>query len=53
MSCETAVERTCERCTYTVSSATADTFGPSRRNYPTECRLCGGDLVAVGGGADE
>jgi hypothetical protein len=53
MSCETAVERTCERCAYTVSSATADTFGPSRRNYPEECRLCGGDLVAVGGGADE
>ena len=53
MSCETAVERTCERCTYTVSSATADTFGHSRRNYPTECRLCGGDLVAVGGDADE
>jgi hypothetical protein len=49
MSCETATERTCERCSYTVSSATAATFAPARRNYPDECRLCGGDLVAVGG----
>jgi hypothetical protein len=49
MSCETATERTCENCGYTVSSATASTFGPSRRNYPDECRLCGGDLVRLGG----
>lgn len=49
MSCETATERTCTQCGYSVSSATASTFGPSRRNYPDECRLCGADLVQVGG----
>jgi hypothetical protein len=53
MNTATAIEQTCLRCSYVVSSATAAEFGPAGDTYPTECRLCGGELVPAGGGAGD
>jgi len=43
-----ALELTCERCPYQVSSGTAGQWPPAERAMPDECRQCGGDLVPAG-----